>query len=76
MRSTFQKIFSTYDEAFHYQNRMNMSFKRANNTRDLYCAVPGPEDNYAVVDHRTAVELELGYVFSSSSISSVANPWA
>jgi hypothetical protein len=73
---TFIKEYSNYDDAFEYQNLKNISFNKAGNEIDLACVVPGPNNNYAVVDHNTAIELGLGYVFSSSSTSWVNNPWA
>jgi hypothetical protein len=73
---TFVKPFVNYEAAFDYMVMKNMAFKRAGNMNDLLCVVPVPEDNYAVVDDRTAIELGLGYVFASSSTSWVNNPWA
>ena len=29
--------------------------------REIYCVIDGPEDNFAVVDIRTAIELGVNY---------------
>ena len=73
---TFIKGFSNYDDAFEYMLRQNKSYMKAGNKEDSVCVVPGWEDNYAVVDDVTAIELGLGYVSSSSSTGWVTNPWA
>jgi hypothetical protein len=41
--------------------RANQAYKRAGNKRDTACLVDGPDDNFAVVDLQTAVELGGGY---------------
>ena len=74
--TTFIKNFADYDSAFDYMNRQNRAFAKAGNKKDLYCVVPSAVDGYAVVDHMTALELQMGYVFSASSTAWVANPWA
>ncbi len=74
---TYVKQFADYDTAFEWMQMKNKAFARANNKVDILCVVPGCEgDNYAVVDLMTAIELGLGYVWSSSSTGWVQNPWA
>ncbi|HNJ57374.1 MAG TPA: hypothetical protein PKI54_13355 [Bacteroidia bacterium] len=74
---TYVKQFADYDTAFEWMRMKNKAFARANNKVDILCVVPGYEgDNYAVVDLMTAIELGLGYVWSSSSTGWVSNPWA
>lgn len=71
---TFIKQLTTYDEAFDFMLNKNKSFKRAGNSTDIYCVVPGSDgDNFAVVDLNTAIELGIGYVWSFSNW--VENPW-
>ncbi len=72
---TFLKHFPEYDKAFDYMTQRNRSFSKAGNTKDIFCVVPGPEYNYAVVDLRTAIELELGYVWNVSSVGYINNPF-
>lgn len=72
---TFLKHFPEYDEAFTYMTQRNKSFQKAGNDRDVFCVVPGPESNYAVVDLRTAIDLELGYVWNYSSTGYINNPF-
>jgi hypothetical protein len=53
---TYCKYFNTEDEAQEW-----MTMKNRTSVNDIYCMVPGPADNFAVVDHLTAIELGLGY---------------
>lgn len=73
--ATFIKNFSDYDTAFEYMQQRNRASAKAGNHKDILCVVPSAFDGYAVVDHLTAIELGLGYVFSSSSTGWVCNPW-
>ncbi len=70
---TYIKDFDTYCEAFDWMKFKNKSFEKAGNKRDTMCVVPGHSDNYAVVDHSTAINLGLGYVISVRGW--VLNPW-
>lgn len=70
---TFVKEFQDYDSAYGYMVEKNKALERAGNKVDTYCVVPGPEDDFAVVDLWTAIDLEMGYVWSYSGW--VANPW-
>lgn len=73
---TYIKHFQDYDNAFEWMKMKNRGFAKATNSVDMLCVVPGCEgDNYAVVDLDTAIELGLGYVWSSSSTGWVPNPW-
>lgn len=75
MQTTYIKLFADYDEAFSLMRQKNISLKKAGNKADLYCVVPGPNDDYAVVDFDTAVELGSGYVWAASAPGWVNNPW-
>lgn len=68
---TYIKPFASYDAAYSFMTMKNKTVRNS----DLYCVVPGPDDDYAVVDHLTAVELGLGYVFSSDTTGWVSNPF-
>lgn len=65
----------TYEAAFDFMAMKNRACERAGNKNDTFCVVPGPENNYSVVDLATAIDLGMGYVFSSRSASWVENPW-
>lgn len=62
--SYYQKDFNDYDDAFEFMQLKNKAFKKAGNMSDCLAVVPGAENNYSVVDDRTAIELGLGYVVS------------
>lgn len=69
IQTTYIKQFLDYDSAFTFMQMKNRVSKK-----ETFCVVPGCEgDDYAVVDHWTAVELGLGYVISSRGW--VANPF-
>ena len=67
---TYLKEFEGYDEAFEWCVTKNGISKK-----DIFCVVPGPSDNFAVVDIMTAIELELGYVVGTSRLHFVTNPF-
>jgi hypothetical protein len=62
-QSTYIKDFKEYDEAFEWTVMKNKVSKE-----EIFCLVPGPDDNYCVVDLRTAIELGLGYVIATSHL--------
>jgi len=73
-QATYIKQFNGYDQAFDFMKMKNLACEKANNKVDMFCVVPGhDDDNFAVVDLKTAVELGMGYVWSSRGF--VANPW-
>ena len=55
------KTFTTEDEAMDWMGVKNRSCKLAGNVRDFFCVVDGAENNFAVVDISTAIELGGGY---------------
>jgi len=61
MTDTYCKFFDTEDAAFNRCQMKNRASRRAGNFKDIYCLVEGPEDNYAVVDLKTAIDLGNGY---------------
>ena len=59
--NTYTKFFDTEDDAVDRCSLKNKACKAANNYRDIYAVVDGPEDNFAVVDLTTAIQLGNGY---------------
>ena len=60
-RETYCKFFESENDARTRCANKNKAARRANNYRDIYCLVDGPENNFAVVDLTTAIELGSGY---------------
>lgn len=60
-RETYCKFWNEEDAAEISCARKNKACKAAGNYRDIYCVVDGPENNYAVVDLATAIDLGNGY---------------
>lgn len=60
-RDTYCRFFDSENDARARCAMKNKVAKRANNYRDIYCLVSGPEDNFAVVDLSTAIDLGQGY---------------
>lgn len=54
---TYIKLFTAEANADVWMRGKN----RANRDGLIYCVVPGPRDDYAVVDLETAIELGAGY---------------
>jgi hypothetical protein len=57
---TYIKFFSDEGEASSWMRMRNQARLSVGN-RDIFAVVDGPEDNFAVVDLRTAIELGGGY---------------
>ena len=65
MKATrFGHFFENENNAHRAMVRMNRSYIQAGNKVDVACLVEGPEDNWAVVDIRTAIELGSRYEWS------------
>ena len=60
-QETYIKYFATENAAFDRCTMKNLACKRAGNYSEIYAVVDGPEDNFAVVDLDTAIELGFGY---------------
>jgi hypothetical protein len=58
--TTYIKFFSDEGEASSWMRMRNQARLSVGN-RDIFAVVDGPEDNFAVVDLRTAIELGGGY---------------
>ena len=71
---TYLKEFAEYNEAWDWMVMKNQACERAGNKSDIYCVVPGPDDDYVVVDLKTAIELGTVYVWSFSHLRPL-NPW-
>lgn len=57
----YTMFFASEKEARTRCHNKNQACRRAGNYKDIYCLVDGPENNYAVVDLKTAIELGQGY---------------
>ena len=53
---TYIKRMTDYNEAFKWMRVKNQSAKRAG-CNNVFCLVNGPDDDYAIVDLRTAIDL-------------------
>lgn len=63
-KQTYIKPFADYNKAFSWMTMKNKAFEKAGNKKDSVCVVPGPDNDYAVVDLLTGIELGLGYVWT------------
>lgn len=63
-QTSYEKRFSTENEALDWMQMKNRTCRAAGNTSDIYCVVDGPENDFAVVDLSTAIELECSYQIS------------
>ena len=62
MKSTqYMATFDAKDDARNWCKQKNRACAKAGNTRDIYAVMDGPDDDYAVVDLLTAIELGHGY---------------
>ena len=57
----YTRFFASENEARSICQIKNQACRRAGNFKDIYCLVDGPEDNYAIVDLKTAIDLGMGY---------------
>ena len=60
-KQIYIKNFKSENKALDWMKMKNRACQLAGNKRDIFCVVDGPCDNFAVVDLRTAIELESGY---------------
>lgn len=54
---TYLKCFNSEDNADRHMRTIN----RASRDQTIFCVVDGPEDDFAVVDLVTAIDLEIPY---------------
>ena len=54
------KFFASEDDAREYMLLLNRT-----HIRETFCLVDGPEDNFAVVDLETAIDLDIPYQWSA-----------
>ncbi len=59
--STYVRAFESESKAISWMRMKNRSARLAGNTRDVFCVVDGPSDDWAVVDIATAVDLGAPY---------------
>ncbi len=57
----YLKTFATEASAFDWMRFKNQAAKKAGNRKDFLVVVDGPENDFAVVDVNTAIELGGGY---------------
>lgn len=60
----FTKMFKTESRAVEFARLQNIAMKAAGN-HDLLVVAPGPDDNFAVMDIKSAIELGLGYQWAA-----------
>lgn len=54
-------MFKTENSAMDWMRMKNRACKLAGNMRDLFVVTEGPSDDFAVMDLKSAIELEAGY---------------
>ena len=59
--NTYCMFFATENDARTRCTTRNRAARLANNYHDIYCLVDGPDNDYAVVDLPTAIDLGQGY---------------
>jgi len=57
----YLKMFKTESAAMQYMRMKNRACKAAGNRCDLYVVCDGPEDDFAVMDIESAIEMGMGY---------------
>lgn len=57
----YVKFFKSENDAMYWMRMKNRACKLAGNMRDLFVVSPGPDDDFAVMDIASAIELGLGY---------------
>jgi hypothetical protein len=57
----YTRFLNTEVEAQALCRMKNRACRRANNYKDIYTVIDGPEDNYAVVDLDAAITMGNGY---------------
>ena len=57
----YMKMFKTEAAAMDWMRMKNRACKLAGNTRDLFVVTDGPENDFAVMDLKSAIELGSGY---------------
>lgn len=60
-RETYCRFFAIENDAVSLCQLKNRAARRANNCRNIYAVIDGPEDNFAVVDLMTAIDFGAGY---------------
>jgi hypothetical protein len=61
VNAIYLKTFKSESRAMDVMRLKNRACKAAGNRRDLFAVIPGPEDNWAVIDIRSAIEIGSGY---------------
>jgi hypothetical protein len=53
------RFFAEEDQAREHMRLLNQT-----HCKEIFCLVDGPEDNFAVVDLKTAIEMDMPYEWS------------
>lgn len=62
MKATeYLKMFTAENAAMTWMRNMNRTRAAAGNHRDVFVVTDGPEDDFAVMDLKSAIELGNGY---------------
>jgi len=70
--TTYSRQTPTFEEAIELTIMKNKTNREKN---QIFATVPGHDDNFAVVDIDTAIDLGLGYVVATSHLHHFDNPW-
>ena len=54
------RFFAEEDQAREHMRLLNQT-----HCKEIFCLVDGPEDNFAVVDLKTAIEMDMPYEWST-----------
>lgn len=57
----YLKMFKTENNAMHWMRMKNRACRLAGNFRDMFVVTDGPENDFAVMDLKSAIELGGGY---------------
>ena len=60
------RFFDLFDEAETHMREMNRNFRQSAVHPDLFVLIDGPEDNYAIVDLMTAIDMGVQYAWAVS----------
>lgn len=60
------RFFDLFDEAETHMREMNRNFRQSAVHPDLFVLIDGPEDNYAIVDLMTAIDMGVQYTWAVS----------
>lgn len=65
MKNGYIKMFASENDAMRWMRNMNRAFAAAGNRHSLAVVAAGPENNWAVMDLASAIELGNGYCWDA-----------